>query len=81
MTPYDEAEPQPCERCGSKVNPSRHHVWPKRYNWPTHLQDLTVCLCRECHDEIEEEIAVLERDGGKRSKYEYAFITLDFITS
>lgn len=43
--------PKPCLRCGTRENPTKHHVWPRRFYGP---DGPTVPLCRECHDKIED---------------------------
>lgn len=42
--------PKPCLRCGTRENPTKHHVKPKRFFGPS---GPTVPFCRVCHDMIE----------------------------
>ena len=53
-----------CVKCGTITLLTRHHLYPKRFFG---LNESTILICRDCHDEIE---TILPRDR-KLSKKEY----------
>jgi len=63
-----------CLKCGSYVNLSKHHVFPKRHFNNGH-RPLLIPLCRQpCHDELE---SLLPAEPSAMEAY--LRITYDFI--
>lgn len=55
---------KPCRKCGIG-QPSEHHIWPDRWDWPEWQRDVTTTLCHcGCHTEIEQIIELFERKGS-----------------
>lgn len=41
-----------CSKCGTDKNLTEHHIHPVRY-FGRKKNQLKICLCRDCHDQIE----------------------------
>jgi hypothetical protein len=61
-----------CERCGSYLNPSKHHILPRHF---FHGMGGIVWLCRDsCHNEIEKRITATEAvySGSRARRFKLA---------
>lgn len=90
-TDRDNFDPPPCRNCGATegeefVTLTRHHIYPRRFEFGDLVADKVIILCRTCHDGLEKVIRDHERRWGtdnSRSqlpKYMYPHLSLSFIT-
>ena len=56
---------QPCEKCGTRHRPSRHHNLPKCFY---HGRGDITWLCVYCHRKLEEQIFIEEKLACKDNK-------------
>jgi len=85
-TERSDFDPPPCRKCGCDENPTRHHIYPRRFEFGERIANRIVILCRDCHDKLERIIRQREKHHGQdrnRSQlpmYNYPHIVLSFIT-
>lgn len=61
-----------CPRCKRKRPLTHHHVYPKRIFG---LSDITVLICRDCHNELEEALKVMETSILQAYSHAYVVIS------
>lgn len=49
-----------CPKCKVRKNLTKHHIFPIRHYGYTNI---TICLCRECHSELEKQIPFDKMDN------------------
>jgi hypothetical protein len=68
-----------CLKCGSTINLSKHHVFPRRHFQNGH-RPLLIHLCRQpCHDELEKLLPENPSELEAYLRVTYYFIGEDFI--
>jgi len=78
--------PPPCRKCGCEHDLTRHHIYPRRFEFGDVIADKVIILCRDCHDRLEHVIRQHEKQHAKTNqrtqlpKYRYPHISLQFIT-
>jgi hypothetical protein len=79
---------QPCKKCGTNCDPSLHHVFPQAFYKSDELGEMSVWLCRTCHNHLERLIYKYEKTKGvgahherrKLPRWYYPFILVEFLT-
>lgn len=73
-----------CQKCGTKFNLTRHHVYPKKWNkfddkkFHSSIREYTIVLCRRDHDKIERILWVLHEAYGRLPEKVYLTLANNF---